>query len=242
MPMSAVPKSVHVPTADLARRVQEGDRSAFAALMRRFNRRLFRTARAILKDDAAAEDALQDAYVAVYQHIDEFRGDADLSTWLTRVVVNQALQALRKTKRQGVVVSLDSSYDEPHAIGPTMENPAAPDAPERAAMRAEIRRLLERKIDDLPDAFRIVFVLREVEELTIEEVARCLGVPEATVRTRLFRAKARLRESIASEIDVAAQDVFAFAGSRCDRIVHAVLTRIADHPVVPSESTPFPKE
>ena len=85
--------------------------------MRRFNRRLFRTARAILKDDAAAEDALQDAYVAIFQHIDAFRGDADLSTWLTRVVVNQALQALRKTRRQGVVVSLDSSYDEPQAIG-----------------------------------------------------------------------------------------------------------------------------
>jgi len=239
--MSAVPKSAVTPTADLARRVQDGDRDAFAALMRRFNRRLFRTARAILKDDAAAEDALQDAYVAVYQHIGQFRGDADLSTWLTRVVVNQALQGLRTTRRQGVVVPLDSQYDGPHAIGPTMEN-AAPDAPERAAMRAEIRRLLERKIDDLPDAFRIVFVLREVEEMTIEEVARCLGVPEATVRTRLFRAKARLRESIASEIDVAAQDVFAFAGSRCDRIVHAVLARIADHPVVPNESTPFPKE
>ena len=239
--MSAVPKSAVAPTADLARRVQGGDRNAFAALMRRFNRRLFRTARAILKDDAAAEDALQDAYVAIFQHIDAFRGDADLSTWLTRVVVNQALQALRKTKRQGVVVSLDSLYDEPHATGPTMEN-TAPDAPERAAMRAEIRRLVERKIDDLPDAFRIVFVLREVEEMTIEEVARCLGIPETTVRTRLFRAKARLRESIASEIDVAAQDVFAFAGSRCDRIVHTVLARIADLPVVPNESTPFLKE
>ena len=239
--MSAVPKSAVAPTADLTRRVQDGDRDAFAALMRRFNRRLFRTARAILKDDAAAEDALQDAYVAVYQHIDRFRGDADLSTWLTRVVVNQALQALRKTRRQGVVVSLDSLYDEPHAIGPTMEN-AAPDAPERAVMRAEIRRLVERKIDDLPDAFRIVFVLREVEEMTIEEVARCLAISEATVRTRLFRAKARLRESIASEIDVAAQDVFAFAGTRCDRIVHAVLARIADLPAVPNESTPFLKE
>ena len=98
------------------------------------------------------------------------------------------------------------------------------------------------KIDDLPDAFRIVFVLREVEEMTMEDVARCLGIPEATVRTRLFRAKARLRESIASEIDVAAQDVFAFAGSRCDRIVHTVLARIADLPVVPNESTPFLKE
>ena len=181
--MSAV-----VPTADLARRVQGGDRNAFAALMRRFNRRLFRTARAILKDDAAAEDALQDAYIAVYQHIDAFRGDADLSTWLTRVVVNQALQALRKTRRQGVVVSLDSYYDEPHAIGPNVENAAA-DAPERAVMRAEIRRLVERKIDDLPDAFRIVFVPREVEEMTIEEVARCLGIPEATVRTRLFERR-----------------------------------------------------
>ncbi len=198
----------------------------FEALMRRNNRRLFRTARAILRNDAAAEDALQDAYVAAFRGLDRFRGEAELSTWLTRIVVNQALQALRKSGRERVVVPIAGPEgDEPDRID------AIPDAstqgtPEDAMLRSELRRLIERKIDALPADFRTVFVMREVEEMTVQETARCLELPEATVRTRLFRAKARLRESIATELEVAAQDVYAFDGARCDRIVTAVLLRI----------------
>ena len=216
--------------AELARQIRRGNHSAFEGLMRQYNRRLYRTARAILKDDAAAEDALQDAYVAIYRNIGDFRGEAGLSTWLTRIVVNQALQVLRATRRQGVVIPMESLQDgDWHAIGTTM-NDSQPDTPEDATLRAEMRRLIERKIDDLPDAFRTVFVLREVEELSVEETAACLEIPEATVRTRLFRAKARLRESLAREIDVAAQDAFRFAGARCDRIVANMLARIAPQP------------
>ncbi|MGC1818046.1 MAG: RNA polymerase sigma factor [Casimicrobiaceae bacterium] len=207
-----------------------GGHAAFEALMRRHNRRLFRTARAILRDDAAAEDALQDAYVAAFRALDGFRGEAQLATWLTRIVVNQALQMLRKSGRERVVVpigNLDEGGPDPiDAIAD--ESPQG--TPEDAMLRTELRRLIERRIDDLPAAFRTVFVLREVEEMTVEETARCLDLPEATVRTRLFRAKARLREALACELDIAAQGVFAFDGNRCDRIVAAVLRRIMPGP------------
>lgn len=205
----------------------QSTRAAFEALMRRHNRRLFRTARAILREDAAAEDALQEAYVAAYRKLDTFRGDAEMSTWLTRIVVNQALQMLRKSGRERVVVSFGGADDRDAEPGTAIADESSRRTPEDAAMRSEIRCLIERRIDDLPQAFRTVFVLREVEELSVEETARCLEVPEATVRTRLFRAKARLRESIARDLDMGAQDVFAFDGARCDRIVAAVLRRIA---------------
>ena len=238
IPASARPAS----DIELMARIRARDTEAFAALMRRHNRRLFRTARAILKDDAAAEDALQEAYLAFYRHADRFRGDTNVATWLTRIVVNEALQAMRRTRRHGIVVPIDIHDDTLPPVEATM---SATDInePEPAAMRAELRALIERKIDDLPDAFRSVFVLREVEEMTVEEVAQCLDVPEATVRTRLFRAKARLRESIAREIDVAAQEVFEFAGARCDRIVTRVLARLAagvQDASVPAGSPPGP--
>ena len=214
----------------LVQQVQRGNPAAFAALMRRYNRRLYRTARAILKDDSGAEDALQEAYVAAYRHIGEFRGDAAISTWLTRIVVNQALQALRKTRRERVVVPFDETPDGAR----TMDIADAPSGtPENMMLRAEMRRLIEGKIDELPESYRTVFMLREVEDMTVDETAAALGIPGATVRSRLFRAKARLRESLAEEMDVATQDVFGFDGERCDRIVRTVLARIdaqAPHP------------
>jgi RNA polymerase sigma-70 factor (ECF subfamily) len=207
----------------LVEHVRRGNTAAFAVLMRRYNRRLYRTARAILKDDAAAEDALQEAYVAAFDHIDGFRGDAQLATWLTRIVVNQALQALRKTRREQVVVLFDE--DAAESAAPDAASPPS-ETPENTMLRAEMRRLIERKIDDLPEAYRTVFMLREVEDMTVDETALALGIPAATVRSRLFRAKARLRESLAQELDIATQDVFGFDGARCDRIVQAVLARI----------------
>jgi RNA polymerase sigma-70 factor (ECF subfamily) len=210
--------------------VKRGDTAAFAVLMRRYNRRLYRTARAILKDDAAAEDAVQEGYLAAFHHLAEFRGDAQLSTWLTRIVVNQALQALRRLRREQVVVLFDESpeeRDETQFIADSL----APVLPEKTMLRDELRRLIERKIDELPDGYRTVFMLREVEDLTVEETAVALGIPEPTVRSRLFRAKARLRGALAEELDVATQDVFGFDGERCDRIVANVLARIdAAHP------------
>ena len=212
--------------AALVARIVGGDVAAFERLMRLHNTALFRAARAIVRDDADAEDVLQEAYLAAYRHLREFRGDARLSTWLTRIVINQALGRLRARRRDNVVALLDDR--PPGASEPTEqamdEDPQA--SPEAGAMRAELRRLLERKIDALPLAFRTAFILREVEEMTIDEAAECLAIPAATVRTRVFRARAMLRESLAEEMDMAAGDVFAFAGARCDRIVAGVLDRL----------------
>ena len=207
----------------LVRDVRRGSPTAFGAMMRRYNRRLYRTARAILKDDSLAEDALQEAYLAAFRHMDEFRGDAALGTWLTRIVVNQALQALRRTRRDRVVVPFEES-DAQHEALNVADSPDT--GPENMLLRAQTRRLIERNIDALPEGYRTVFVLREVEDLTVEETAAALDIPPATVRTRLFRAKARLRESLAQQMDVATQDAFGFDGERCDRIVRTVLDRI----------------
>jgi RNA polymerase sigma-70 factor (ECF subfamily) len=214
----AIPAASTAPPLDdstLARRIAGRDQGAFEALMRRYNPRLFRVARAMLKDDAAAEDVLQEAYLDAYTHITHFRGDATLATWLTRLVVNRSLMRLRKDKRDKNVVAFDQEQiDMPDR---------ASEAPDKAALRAEVRRSLERRIDELPQAFRAVFVMREVEDLSVAETAECLGLPPATVRSRLFRARALLREAFARDMDTAVADVFSFDGPRCDRIVAAVL-------------------
>jgi RNA polymerase sigma-70 factor (ECF subfamily) len=212
------------PDADLARRVAAGDTAAFETLMRRHNRTLFRTARAILRDDAEAEEALQDAYLRAYQAIGGFRGEAKLSTWFARIVANEALERLRKRARRAEIVPLQSStaLEELEQIPDTDMDKT----PERSASRLEMRRLLEAQIDSLPDEYRAVFMLRAVEEMSVEETAAVLGIPPATVRSRLFRARSLLREGLAAKIDLACAEAFAFAGERCDRIVTTVMARI----------------
>jgi RNA polymerase sigma-70 factor, ECF subfamily len=212
----------------LVDRIGTGDHAAFETLMRAYNGKLFRIARAILKDDGDAEDTLQDAYLEAYRHLDEFRGGSELSTWLTRIVVNQALMRLRKEKRRSSIVpfrrgpSIDAESPETQVPDNRSESPSA------AAIRAETRRILERRIDELPSSFRAVFIMREVEDMSIDEIAECLSISSATVRTRLFRARALLRAALARDIDVATGDVFAFAGARCDRIVANVLARLSE--------------
>jgi RNA polymerase sigma-70 factor (ECF subfamily) len=211
--------------ASLAARVQAGDPAAFELLMRRHNRRLYRLARSMLRNAADAEEALQDGYLAAYQNMAAFRGEASLATWLSRVVVNQCLARLRRQARRDNIVPMVAmgGLDEQEAfIMPADDK----DAPDRALIRAELRAVLERKLDELPEAFRTVFVLRSVEELSVEETARTLDLPEATVRSRHFRARSMLRESLAMDIDIAERDVFSFDGERCDRIVATVLRRL----------------
>jgi RNA polymerase sigma-70 factor, ECF subfamily len=212
---------------ELARRVAAGDELAFEVLMRKHNRMLYRVARAILRDDAEAEDALQLAYLHAYQAIGRYRGESRLSTWLTRIVVNESLMQARKRRRESMVIPLESlSGESDMAMIENIESSA--ELPDSAAMRGETRLLIERHIDALPEIFRTVFVLRALEELSVEETAASLDIPEATVRTRFFRARGLLREALAREIDVATGEAFAFDGARCDRIVSAVLGRI--HP------------
>jgi RNA polymerase sigma-70 factor, ECF subfamily len=214
---------------ELARLIGRGDERAFEALMRHHNRMLYRLARSILKDEAEAEDAVQEAYLAACRNIGGFRGRSRLSTWLARIVINEAYARLRKGKRAGVVVPFDArergaQYSGEYRVEEDMAD-LVTEQPEAAAMRTELRRLLERKIDELPEQFRTVFVLRDVEELSVEETAECLDVPPATVRTRAFRARALLRESLSRDIDTATVNAFGFAGERCDRIVAKVLAR-----------------
>jgi RNA polymerase sigma-70 factor, ECF subfamily len=219
-------QATRIDDTELAGRVAQGDQHAFESLMRRHNGKLFRVARAILKDDADAEEALQDAYLDAYRHMGGFAGAAKLETWLTRIVINQALMRLRKRRRDHVIVPFAGTQMD-HA---ERYEDAIPDtnaeSPSSSLLRGEIRRLLEQRIDELPTPFRVVFVMREVEEMSTDEIAECLAIPVATVRTRLFRARALLRQALAREMDLATADVFRFDGARCDRIVARVLASI----------------
>jgi RNA polymerase sigma-70 factor, ECF subfamily len=212
----ALPSSDPLSDSELVARIRGGDARAMETLMRLNNRKLYRTARAILRDDAEAEDAVQDGYIRAFRAIERFRGESKLSTWLVRIVANEALMRRRRSVA-AEVVPIDAEVlvsNEP--------------APEGEALRGEMRRLLEARIDQLPDGYRAVFVLRALEELSVEETAAALGVPEPTVRTRFFRARSLLREALARDIDLTLEDAFAFAGERCNRIVAKVLAAIAN--------------
>jgi len=195
---------------ELIASILSGDLRALETLMRLHNRTLFRTARAILRNDADAEDAVQDAYVQAYRKLDTFRGESKLSTWLVRIAANEALMRRRRNPAS--------------AEAPEQQHEAVSEAPgpQDDAERAQMRRLLETHIDALPDPYRAVFMLRAVEELDVGETAAALGIPEATVRTRYFRARGLMRTWLSDRIEHTG-DAFAFAGARCDRIVRRVL-------------------
>ena len=193
--------------------VLAGDPARFEVLMRRHNTRLFRTARAILRDDAEAEDAVQQAYLSAYEHLAQFDGRARVSTWLQRITVNEAL---RRRGRQRRLLDLEPAAD-----------PADPaPSPEVRAAEGELRGLLERVVDELPESYRVVFVLRDVQELSTRETAECLEMSEEAVRVRLHRARRALRDALEAKSDAIVGDLFGFAGERCDRIVQRVLAQI----------------
>lgn len=212
--------------AELASRAARGDKSAFEVIMRRHNRLLFRTARSILKSDAETEDALQEAYLCAWRALDGFRADAKLSTWLVRIVINEALGRLRRRRAQ--VIPLDPTVDTADAQTEDSVEDSLDRRPDHVAMRSEVRLLIEARIDALPEAFRTVFVLRAVQELSVEETSAALDIPEATVRTRYFRARGLLREGLARDLDMSLGDAFSFDGARCDRIVAGVLAKLRD--------------
>ncbi len=206
----------------------------FEAVMRSHNRRLYRTARGILGDDAEAEEAVQEAYLRAFVGLDAHLGAASLTTWLTRIVVNEALGRLR---RRRPAASLDAMTAT--AVQETMMANRFPprDAatPEDAAARAELRRGLERAIDALPPEFRTVFMMRAVEQMSTDETAEALGIPPETVRSRYHRGRGRLRRALTRQLAAALPDAFAFDGARCDRIVAAVLAAAAADIPSPSQ-------
>ncbi len=199
-------------------RVRAGEPHLFELIMRRHNQRIYRAARAILRDEGEAEDVMQDAYVRAYEHLREFEGRARFSTWLTRIAVHEALGRRRRGRRFEPI--------EAHAQETQSMSNAPRFSPEQQASDGEMRVVLEKAIDGLPDDFRAVFVLRAVEEMSGAETAECLGIPEETVKTRLFRARSRLQETLLEALEPAAPGAYEFHLSRCDRVVAAVLSRI----------------
>ena len=209
--------------AELIARAAHGDGAAFEVIMRRHNRLLFRTARSIVSNDADAEDLVQESYLRAWRALGAYRGESRLSTWLVRITTNEALGRLRRRRAQIIPLEAAMMSSDPETLAALTDEPER--SPEQAAQRSQMRKLMEARIDRLPEAFRTVFMLRAIEELSVEEVAAALDVPEATVRTRFFRARSLLRESLAQEMDTALGDVFSFDGARCDRIVSAVLAQ-----------------
>jgi RNA polymerase sigma-70 factor (ECF subfamily) len=207
----------------MARAIARGDQRAFGDLMRRHNQRLYRLARTVLRQPQEAEDALQEAYLQAYRAMGEFRGDSSLSTWLCRLVLNECLGRRRRQERRQNILPITA--DTPEQTMNAVLNDDL-ERPDREAARAQMRDLLERRVDELPESFRVIFVLRSVEDLSVEETARCLDLPEATVRTRHFRARSLLREALARQIDLAEGDLYEFGGTHCQAIVERVLKRL----------------
>lgn len=206
---------------DIVQRVLSGERDMFEIIMRRYNRRIYRTVRSIVRDDVEAEDVMQDAYVRAYTNLGQFAGLAKFSTWLTRIAVNEALARVRMKKRLVHVQPGEAA----NGIGMNIYVSKTPD-PEQNTLAKELASMLEEAVDSLPEAYRSVFVLRHIEDMSTAETAECLDLSEEAVKVRLFRARALLRDELCSRIGSAAPDAFAFAGRRCDRIVATVLDRI----------------
>jgi RNA polymerase sigma-70 factor, ECF subfamily len=207
---------------ELVRLAREGSASALRLIVRRHNQRLYRVARAIVQDDTEAEDVMQEAYLSAFKNLAKFRADASLATWLTRIVVNTARG---RGRREAVMVPLDAFYDARWPDVVALPHAAFELDPERAVARSQVRNLLEHAIDSLPEPFRVVFVLRMVEQLNTEETASALGILEETVKTRLHRAKRLMRSQLEAKLGSALTDTFPFQDRRCARFTDALLTR-----------------
>jgi len=210
---------------NLVERAKSGDQSAFRAIMEQNNRRLYRVARAVMKDDTEAEDVVQETYLRAFFNLSKFRGESSLTTWLTRIALNEALGRKRK---QRAMVTLETVETAQQTSAQIIQFPAmnTETDPERSAAQNEIQRLLERAMDALPEPFRVVFVMRDVEEMSIEETAFHLGIRPQTVKTRLHRARRLLRQSLDGELASTLKETYPFAGARCARITEAVLSRL----------------
>jgi RNA polymerase sigma-70 factor (ECF subfamily) len=201
-------------------RVKIGDTALYEIIMRRHNQRLYRVARAILRNDADAEDVIQEAYVRAYQHLDQFAGIASFSIWLTRIAVNEALRRLRLRKRNQ---QLDDAEDDPEIYMNIIET--SPDPEERASFN-ELGQLLEETILSLPSQLRTIVMLRDVQELSTSETSQILDITEQNVKVRLHRGRALMRERLFARVGSAGKDAFPFMGHRCDHVVIGVFARL----------------
>src|SRR6202140_5421722 len=220
------PQIAAVGTADaeLVRRARGRDEAAIRAIMQANNRRLYRIARGILRNDSEAEDVVQETYVRAFTHLQDFRGDSSLATWLARIAMNEALGRLRR-QRPGVEwTSLPPGVLEAQVIQFPLS--ATSEDPEKSMAQGEIQHGVEHAIEELPDAFRIVFITRVIEGMNVEETAEILGLKPETVKTRLHRARTMLRDNVEKKIGPVVMEAFPFAGKRCERLAESVLKRL----------------
>lgn len=203
----------------LVHRAMAHEAGAFRAIIKTHNQRLYRIARGVVRNDSEAEDIVQEAYVRAFAALATFRGDSSLATWLSRIVINEALGRVRKRRR---TVAMPASQEAQILQFPL--NPS--DDPERTMAQRQILRMVERATDNLPDVYRTVFIARVIEGLNIEETADLLGVRPETVKTRLHRARALVRKALDDEIGPVLLDAFPFAGRRCERLTEAVMKRL----------------
>lgn len=224
--LASVPRHEALADEALVALARQHDDTAVRTLIRRHNQRLFRAARSIVHTDAEAEDVVQETYVRAFTHLDAFRGESRLSTWLTRIALNEALGRMRRRRPTVDIDSLDLETDDATSRVLPFPSPSAAPNPEAGAAREEIRVVLERAVDTLPDDFRTVFVLRDVEGLNTEETAEQLGILPQTIKTRLFRARRLMRLAIQKELGGALDDLFPFDGQRCVHMADRVLARL----------------
>jgi RNA polymerase sigma-70 factor (ECF subfamily) len=211
---------------ELAALARTGEAAVFRTIMQRHNRRLYRVARGVLGDDADAEDVVQETYVRAFEHLAHFRGESSLGTWLTRIAINEALGRRRKRRPAVDIANVDMLNEQGEVRVLIFPGIRAAGNPETDASRAEVRHLLERAVDELPEPFRIVFVMREIEQMSVDETASQLEIRPETVKTRLHRARRLLREALQQKLGSALQDAYAFDGARCERMTQAVLRRM----------------
>jgi RNA polymerase sigma-70 factor (ECF subfamily) len=206
----------------LVARIRGGEQSGYEILMRRYNRRLFRVTRSILRDADEAQDAMQEAWLRAFTHLDSFRAPGNFAAWLTRIAINEALMKKRKDQHYAPAAAAPETEDDDS----TTETPVLATTPEDLAAGGELRQLIEAAVDRLPDGFRVVFVLRAIEQLSVEETAACLDIPVPTVKTRFHRARGLMQEALYGHIQAVGLSAFDFAGARCDRMVATVLERV----------------
>jgi len=210
---------------ELVDRIRRGDGAGLELIMRRYNRRLYRIARGILRNEAEAEDAVQEAYVKAYQKLEQYNGRGTFSAWLARIAVNESLGRLRRAAAVRNTISLDNPAQGEEANVMAEFTSSGP-SPEQSAARSEFRRLLEAAIDTLPEVYRVVFILRSFEEMSVAETADCLQIEPATVKTRYHRGRKLMQQQLAGLGYATADEAFPFAGERCDRIVAGVFQRL----------------
>jgi RNA polymerase sigma-70 factor, ECF subfamily len=220
------PQMLPIPAGDaeLVRRARGRDEAAIRSIMQSNNRRLYRLARGILRNDSEAEDVVQETYVRAFTHLDSFRGDSSFATWLARIAMNEALGRLRRQRPNVEWTSLPPGTLEAQIIQFPL---LAPSDPEKTMAQREIQHVVEHAIDDLPEAFRLVFITRVIEGMNVEETAEMLGLKPETVKTRLHRARALLRDNVEKKIGPVVMEAFPFAGKR---LTDAVLKRLGLEP------------